>query len=369
MSNDTTQLNPTQQSTQSAFLATTVITAQCHAILNTQFVPPTNKPDWFDDLNTKLDAAKLVAKEWVDTLGPKVSASIPSSVINFDSTFQASIDAVHQLYQQDPTASGKDNATVKEAAQILTALSSQVKGIESTIKSMGAELSAWGAKMQKAHDDLEQGAANIQKTIIDLQTDIENMNNAIKNNRDAIKELNKNLVYAQVAVGVGIFMLVAGVALTVATAGTAAVVAGGVAVVGAAAIIGGAVTWGVIQHQINDDYDKIAEEQKEKSEDEQQIVALQGLSTASNAVVSAIETSTSVLSDFETTWTVFGNELDDVVNKLNDGASMESIIMEKVMSDAAKNEWDDAVELAKQLSSATVTIETKSVAPEQPVAA
>ncbi|MBJ6911740.1 non-hemolytic enterotoxin lytic component L1, partial [Vibrio cholerae] len=84
---------------------------------------------------------------------------------------------------------------------------------------------------------------------------------------------------------------------------------------------------------------------------------------ASCAVVSAIETSTSVLSDFETTWTVFGNELDDVVTKLNNGASMQSIIMEKVMSDAAKNEWDDAVELAKQLASAKIAIETKEVAP------
>ncbi|CFW11958.1 hypothetical protein P0033_000847 [Vibrio cholerae] len=32
MSQQVTQLNPTQQTTQSAFLATTVITAQCHAM-------------------------------------------------------------------------------------------------------------------------------------------------------------------------------------------------------------------------------------------------------------------------------------------------------------------------------------------------
>ncbi|HAS3213110.1 TPA: non-hemolytic enterotoxin lytic component L1, partial [Vibrio cholerae] len=204
---------------------------------------------------------------------------------------------------------------------------------------------------------------NIQKTIIDLQTDIESMNNAIDNNRAAIEKLNKDLVYAQVAVGVGIFMLVAGVALTVATAGTAAAVSGGIAAVGAASIIAGGVTWGVLQNQIDDDYDSIAQEQKQKAEDQQQIIALQGLSNASSAVVSAIETSTSVLSDFETTWTVFGNELDDVVTKLNNGASMQSIIMEKVMSDAAKNEWDDAVELAKQLASAKIAIETKELAP------
>lgn len=90
------------------------------------------------------------------------------------------------------------------------------------------------------------------------------MNNAIDNNRAAIEKLNKDLVYAQVAVGVGIFMLVAGVALTVATAGTAAAVSGGIAAVGAASIIAGGVTWGVLQNQIDDDYDSIAQEQKQK---------------------------------------------------------------------------------------------------------
>ncbi len=146
MSQQVTQLNPTQQTTQSAFLATTVITAQCHAILNTQFTPPTVKPDWFDDLSKKLDSAKLVAKQWIDDLGPQVSASIPSSVINFDATFQASIDAIHELYKADPTASGKDNTTVQQASQIMTALSSQVSGIEATVKGMNKELSDWGVE-------------------------------------------------------------------------------------------------------------------------------------------------------------------------------------------------------------------------------
>lgn len=40
MSTDGTTLNSTQQSTQSSFLAVHVITAQCHAILNTQFNHP-----------------------------------------------------------------------------------------------------------------------------------------------------------------------------------------------------------------------------------------------------------------------------------------------------------------------------------------
>lgn len=361
---DDTQLNSTQQSTQSAFLAVHVITAQCHAILNTQFTAPDVKPDWFDDLNAKLDTAKSVAKDWVDNLAPEVSASIPAQIIDYGATFDASVTAIHELYDQDPTASGSDNATVVQAKAIMQNLSVEVGKKQAVVTEMQGKLTDWGSQMQAAHDDLVTGASNIQKTIIDLKTDIENMDNAIANNRAAIAKLNKDLVYAQVAVGVGVFMLVAGVALTVATAGTAAVVSGGIAALGAASIIGGAVTWGVIQGEINDDYKKIADEQKQKSADQQQIVALQGLSSASSAVVSAIELSTSTLSDFETTWKLFGDELQGVIDKLDSGADMSSIIMEKVMTDSARNEWDAAVELAKQLAGATVTVETKDVTPE-----
>ncbi|MDD7805164.1 MAG: HBL/NHE enterotoxin family protein [Endozoicomonas sp. (ex Botrylloides leachii)] len=360
---DNTQLNSTQQSTQSAFLAVHVITAQCHAILNTQFIPPDVKPDWFDDLNAKLDTAKSVAKDWVDNLAPEVSASIPAQVIDYGATFDASVTAIHELYDQDPTASGSDNPSIVEVKAVMQNLSTEVGKKQAVVTTMQGKLKTWGIQMQSAHDDLVTGASNIQKTIVDLQTDIENMDNAIANNRAAIAKLNKDLVYAQVAIGVGVFMLVAGVALTVATAGTAAVVSGGIAALGAASIIGGGVTWGVIQGQIDDDYSKIAQEQKQKTEDQQQIVALQGLSNASSAVVSAIELSTSTLSDFETTWKLFDDELQGVIDKLDSGADMSSIIMEKVMTDAAKNEWDDAVELAKQLSDATVTVESKAITP------
>lgn len=315
-------------------------------------------------MNDKLDAAKTVAEDWINNLAPEVSASIPAQIIDYGATFSASVNAIHTLYDQDPTGSGTDNATVLQVKAIMENLSTEVGKRQTVVTDMQSKLTTWGTDMQTAHDDLVTGATNIQSTIVDLKTDIENMDNAIANNRAAIEKMNKDLIYAQVAVGVGVFMLVAGVALTIATAGTAAVVSGGIAAVGASSIIAGAVTWGIIQGEINDDYDSIADEQKQKSADEQQVVALQGLSSASNAVVSAIEISTSTLSDFETTWKLFGDELQGVIDKLDSGSAMSSIIMEKVMTDAAKNEWDDAVELAKELAGATVTVETQDITPE-----
>lgn len=354
-------LSDSQQKTQASFLSLQVITAACHAILNTTFTPPSVKPSWFDSLNSKLDAAKANASDWIDNIAPQLTAGIPNQVIDYASTFQASVQAIEELCAQNPTASGASNPIVMEAAEILTNLANQVKGNISAVDGMATTLKNWGDAMQKSHDDLSNGAVDIQNAIVDLQTDVTAMNNAIANNLAAIQELNKQLVYAQIAVGVGIFMLVAGVALCVATAGTAAVVAGGVAAVGAAAIIGGAVTWGVLQKRINDDYADIANEQKEKSEDQRQIIALQGIAMATNQTISSIETATSTLSDFRTSWALYQDELTGVLSKLNSGASMSSIIMEKVFADAAQNEWTLAVQYAQELVNSKPSVDSKSL--------
>lgn len=355
------KLTDSQQKTQASFLSLQVITASCHAVLNTTFTPPDQKPDWFDDLNAKLDTAKANASDWIDNIAPQLTASIPNQVIDYATTFDASIQAIQDLYKQDPTASGKDNPTVKQAMQILNNLSTQVNDKVTDVSKMSDRLKEWGQKMQKSHDDLSKGAGSIQNSIVDLQTDVQKMDNAIQNNLNAIKELNKQLVYAQIAVGVGIFMLVAGVALTIATAGTAAVVAGGVAAVGAAAIIGGGVTWGVIQHKIDEDYSAIAEEQKQKAADQRQIIALKGIAMATDQAITSIETATNALSDFRTAWALYQDELTGVVDKLNQGASMSSIIMEKVLAEAAQNEWNVALQFAQDLVKAKPKVETKKV--------
>ena len=355
------KLTDSQQKTQSAFLAVTLITGQCHAILNTQFTAPSKKPVWFDDLNTKLQAAKDCASEWINDLAPAVSASIPAKVIDYGTTFSACADQIYDLYNKDPNALGVDNKTVIQAKEVMTILSQQVASIRQDVSTTQDKLKTWGEKMQKAHDNLKNGAVSIQNTMTDLQTDIEHMDSAIKEYQDAIEGYNKALLAAELAVGIGIFLLVAGVVLCIATAGTAAVVAGGVAAVGAASIIAGAVTWGVTQAKINAAYADIAEERKEKTDDQQQIISLKALALSTDSAVTSMEASLTALSDFEVTWALYGDELDAVVKKLQLGASMKSIIAEKVMTEAALNEWDDAVELSKLLAGATISVDAKAL--------
>lgn len=367
------KLDDNQQKNQSAFLCTQIITAQCHAIINTVFESPEKKPEWFDGLKAKLDDAKQVASEWIDELGPAVSASIPISVVRYGTTFNASIVTINNLFEQNQDyrkkhdkehdkERGKDDPSIVDSvSQIMQNLAGSVDVIKKKVDKKQQQLSDWGEKMQKAHDALKGGAQSIQDTIADLKSDITKMDAAVKHQHELIDGYNKAIAYSAMAIGVGIFLCVAGVALAIATAGTAAIVASGVAVVGAAGIVSGAATWGIMQKKIDEAYDTINDDLKEKASDQQQIISLKVLAAASDSAVTSMEQSTAALSDFRVTWKGFGDELKDVCDKLKEGADMKSVIMEKVMAMSAEGEWDKTVELAQNLLSAKVTIEHKKI--------
>lgn len=100
-----------QQQTQTSFLSLNLITQACHGILNTNFTPPTPKPIWFDDLSAKLDAAKTLAKDWIDNLGPEITGGVPLQVINYGVTYAALAGQIQSIVTAHPDASGANNNT------------------------------------------------------------------------------------------------------------------------------------------------------------------------------------------------------------------------------------------------------------------
>ena len=141
------------------------------------------------------------------------------------------------------------------------------------------------------------------------------------------------------------------------TGGASLIVSG----IGGAAIIGGAVTWGVMQAKINSQFNEIAEDQKKISDDKRQLVALQGLSLAANSAISSIATATSALSDVKVMWTMFQNDLQGTMNKLEKTDENLSAIVNKAYVIAAQKEWNLAVQFAQQLSGMTVQVQEKTL--------
>lgn len=339
------------------FTSLRIVTTSCHGVLNTTFTSPETKPDWFDDLDAKLDAAKVLANQWIDDLAPDMTASIPAHVIDYGTTYSALTDQIVELLDQDPTATGKDNTTIQEAFALISALQKSVTDIITEVEDTESKLTEWGDNMQTAHDDLFNGAANIQSAEDDLQNDIDAMNNAIDGLRSQIDAENKAIAAGASAIGIGVLALVAGIALAPETGGASLIVAG----IGGAAIVGGSVTWGVMQDKINGQFDEINNDQKQIDSDQLQLTALQGLSLAASSAISSIALATQSLSDVKTMWTLFQDELQGTLDKLGEADEELMAIVDKAYILAAQKEWEMATEFAQTLAQTSFEVEAQTI--------
>lgn len=336
---------PVDKKAQTGFLSMQVVTASSHSVLNTQFVPFTPKPKWFDDLNAKLDAAKVVAGVWINDLAPKLTASIPNHIIDYATTYDAMTTQILALVAKDPMAKGKDNPTVQQTFALIDALSTEVGKIIKDVVAMEDKLKNWGKDMQKAHDDLSSGTTNIQNLEIELQGDIDKMNNAITNLRTQIDGENKAIAISAGAIGVGVFIGVIGIALAPVTAGQSLWLTGAAGLV----VVGGAVTWGIMQSKINGQFDEISKNQQKIADEKRQIVALKGLEMSSGSAITSMANGLQALSDVRTQWQVFAGELQGVKNKLDSADEELYAIVNKGYVEAAQKEWHLALDFAQQL--------------------
>lgn len=346
-----------QQKSQGAYMLLTLITQQCHGVMNTTFTAPDPKPTWFDDLNTKLDSAKTVAADWVNNIAPGVTGGVPVQVIDYGTTYAALSAQIQDIVKAHPDAYGSKDPYVKQVHELVAAIEGSISRIITNAQNTSDSLKDWGKKMQKAHDALSSGTASIQNAEVELETNIDEMNSAIKSLNDSIAAENKAIAGAAIGIGVGIFLTIAGIALAPETGGASLVVAG----TGALMVIGGAVTWGIMQSKIDKQFKEIAKDQKQLDNDKRQIVALKGLESASNTAIGYTITATTALSEFRTSWSVFQGELSGVLAKLQKAEGSLSTIVAGAFTAAAEAEWKIATAYAENLAAADVKVVKKDM--------
>ncbi|HLT94100.1 MAG TPA: HBL/NHE enterotoxin family protein [Membranihabitans sp.] len=352
------------QNTWAGWSSLHIITTSCIAVQNTSFLPPDPKPAWFDALNSALVNAKAVAADWVDNISVDVTKSVPTAIVDYATDYAAFSQKIVDIAEANPDATGADNIYVKQVNQLIETLLSALNEILTQVDKVSQSMKEWGQKMQVAHDNLSTGAANIQSAEAHLQADIENMNNAIANLHTLINQENKAIAISAAAIGIGIFAIVGGIALAFVTFGAGAVVAGA----GIAAVIGGGITWGVMQDKINKQFDKIADDQAKLDQDKRQLVALQGLATASNLAISSISNATVALADFRASWGVFQGELEGIITKLKNGEASLSTLIAETFTQAAEKEWNLVLEFAQSLLNQSVSVEKHQMSIEKSAA-
>lgn len=338
-----------------AYAALTLVTASCHGVLNTTLIRPEPKYDeegndifaWFDGVNTRLDAAKVVAKDWIDNVVTPIQSDIPSSVITFHNQFRSTTDYVKKLCEENPDMKEGDKE-FKQVNQLLQALIDTIDNdIIVPIDNSSNRLKEWGSSMQKAHDDLAGEVSTVQNAEIELATDIERLNTSIDTLNDMISSECTLISVGAGLVGSGIFVALVGVVLCASGVGA---VAGGIVIgTGAAMVIGGAVTWGVMQEKINKQYREIAEDRKEINTDQQLLASLGGIESGVTSAVTYMETAISALSEVRSMWDGFRKVIEGTITDMKNAEKGAGAVVKEMFTDAAQRQWEDAHEIAKKL--------------------
>jgi hypothetical protein len=114
-----------------------------------------------------------------------------------------------------------------------------------------------------------------------------------------------------------------------------------------------------MEDTINDYQARIISTQQNMTQDQAQLVSLNGLTFSAGVALSDIDVASQMLDTVRTSWDAFFQEMGDVISKIASAQDARTIIVEKVWFTAACNEWDLIVTGAQGLIG--VPLKTRNV--------
>lgn len=307
------------------------LTASCQGIIETHLAPSASS--WYGTLNSELQQAQSLAREWQTQYADKTESAIRTSVVQCGQAFQAARDSITRLFDQ----ASADPAAAKRGLQAeLNKLKTPAQAISVTVSGYEAQLQDWGVRLQRIHDQMKVTVGQIQAQESELQTQIANINANLTNLQSEIDNARRAIAEAEAKKTGGTVATVIGFVLAPFTAGLSLIIAG----VGINSIQEAEDKVRELEGTINRYQTTIVSYQNNLTQDQAQIATLQGLTLSAGIAITDIEVTARVLDQVRIGWEGFFRELGGVVNKIDKAHDAAAIILEKAWFNAALNEWN-----------------------------
>lgn len=339
-----------------------IVTAYALAVQHTEIHPASDPaPEWFDALSANLDVAKGHAQKWID-LVPDLTATIPSTVINFGSEFKAAADLILELLEQAEglaPGSSQYKALVTKAIDYLTALRGELSTIDGLIDSTGQQLDGFQSSAEADFTSLTQGVDSIQAAEAGLAVQIAKAKADIEVLNAKISSENSILTDSLIGLGLGLLVLIAGIALAVVTFGLGVVVAigGGLVTLGGA---GTAIAMGVL---IKEQHEQIARDQIDLDNESRQIVVLSALNTSVQNLRDQNTAAQQALTHIREMWTTFDKTLEHIIDLVGEAEDPLSTVLDELWVRSALEEWTTLVQFATALEGMSVSQQDQGLVP------
>ncbi|MDK2596903.1 HBL/NHE enterotoxin family protein [Pseudoalteromonas obscura] len=355
----------TQQNLADNLNANAIVTAYAHAMINVQLSPIPgldSQPDWFDTMQTNLTTAKEHADFWIEDLGPRLFATIPQSIINYNNTF---INATNDILGIIKDAAGNPTDAQKNSIiELLQATLTRLEQQKSTIKTAQSDLVTFSEDIQTDHNNLLEGNNGAiaalhedQDKVIEIQGKIVELNQRLAKDKTLA-------TVSEIGIGVSIFLAVAGFALAIATGGAAApLVVGGVGVVATGAAIAGTVIW---NDDITQDLKDINDAQNELDAEQAQVSALKTIICTVEGLVMLNESAQTALSQILDMYETLSQKMTAVISDLEQAQADEvGGILQKLDVESAQTAWGQLEQFAEAVEQTSMINQGTMDAPQE----
>jgi hypothetical protein len=358
-------VDATKGSLTSGFDAANLITAYAHALQNVYLTPATTPAEaWYNDLAANIAKAQDHAAVWIKDIGPKVTATVPQTIISYDQIYSTATDDILSILN-DILNNQSGKATPEQIQYLKDLINAQLQelGIQkNAIIQIKTDLQKFSDDLNNDHKTLLEGQNAVQKAMIEDQTKLNLINAKIESIRKQIEAHSNEASLGYMAIGIGVFITVVGIAIAVATLGVGLVVVGiGVLTIGA-----GITVAAVFSVKVKKDMEDLNNEMLSLSDTQKQAAALGAISTSVGTLVTQNEIASKALSEVLTVWKTLELKLQAVLDDLSKAEPDDvSIIIKKLDLEASKKAWADLVTFAREMQSHDLKVSNPIVMPEQ----
>lgn len=316
-----------------------MLNSSCQAVVE-NYIAPSNSP-WYPAVSGELSRAQDLVREWRLSGYLYFGQSIISSTLDCANAILGAKPSIESMFGD---LSGSYSEELKQKlVNELNGFKPKIQNLSSSLVDYEGSLRAWNIKMEKVHKDLSDTIGKIQAQEASLQADIQANNIQIESMRKTVEQDRRAIAKAKSERSKGIVETIFGVILAPVTGGASLILAG----IGVSSIVEGEAKVKALESDIRNATNRITADQAHLSDDQRQIVSLQGISTSAAIVLSDVDFIGESLDLLRTDWELLHQNLEGVVSKVEKATDAKEIIVSKLWFESACNEWSAILDYVK----------------------
>lgn len=352
------EVDETRKKMNDMFMSQARLTAYAHAITTFSFPELPGQEKWMTKFIADLGIAQENMTHWTDELGPAMFAEIPQSIISYGNLFSASTAQLRDIFKRMPNSIADANENDRRAVDALfSEIFEEVNEKVARVKELKNELDAFKRKVVADHRNFKQAQNEAKNASRITDAELDDIQRHIKELTLEIENASKVSMVSGIGVGVGLFVGIAALGLTIATGGLAAPIILATAVVGL-----GYAGYKLVDSQMEQSAKQAELRKRWKALDakKQQAVALATFGDSLQSLVDCCDDALKGLDAISNFWSTLGSKLGTLKSELTNAAKDKAMIVRDVHLTSGQDAWRQLVDYATLLQRTADDIEVQN---------